>query len=100
MINHFSLSMYDISIVFFCYSFLYFYTKIKKEFKEFLHSLTFRQTTPCRPPPINDSFFFAAGGMERAQLIFILSFNIAISNERVSLFAVLCVRCFAPFDKI
>jgi hypothetical protein len=42
MINHFSLSMYDISIVFFCYSFLYYYTKIKKEFKEISLSLTFR----------------------------------------------------------
>jgi len=39
---------------------------------------------------MNDSFLFAAGGMERAQLFFKLSFNIALANERVSLFAVLC----------
>jgi len=33
--------------------------------------------------------FFAAKTVERAQLIFELSFNIVLSNERVSLFAVL-----------
>jgi hypothetical protein len=50
--------------------------------------LTLRQTTPSRSATINDSFP-VADGMERAQLIFESSFNIAISNERVSLFAVL-----------
>jgi len=39
------------------------------------------------------NFGFAPNGMERAQLIFEQSFERAISNERVSLFAVLCVVC-------
>jgi hypothetical protein len=51
--------------------------------------LTFRQTTPPFCELSNDQFFVSKT-VERAQLIFELSFNIAISNERVSLFAVLC----------
>jgi hypothetical protein len=36
------------------------------------------------------NFGFAPNGMDRAQLIFEQSFERAISNKRVSLFAVLC----------
>ena len=48
--------------------------------------ITSRQTTPAR----HTNVLSISGGVERAQLIFLPSFNIAISNERVSLFAVLC----------
>ena len=51
--------------------------------------ITFRQTTPPFCELSNDKFSVSKT-VERAQLILEPSFNIAISNKRVSLFAVLC----------
>lgn len=58
-------------------------------FKKQVLRTTSRKTTPSRSATIYVSFS-VLDGMERAQLIFLQSFNIAISNQRVSLFAVLC----------
>ena len=57
--------------------------------KQVAWRLTSRQTTPPFCELSNDKFIVSKT-VERAQLIFLLSFNIAISDERVSLFAVLC----------
>jgi hypothetical protein len=54
--------------------------------------ITFRQTTPQSCEQSEDKFPVSKT-VERAQLIFSVSFNIAMSIKRVSLFAVLAAVC-------